>query len=549
MTIPVPLSVRVKTPRMDRHITRDLVDLSFRTVVPGGFASARFSLHRPLNLEPEDIRQLAQVYIYDGGGQVVWEGRLEDPGRSAGNNGQVWEVSALGPSTHARDRTAPLIYVDTRLSELVPAIGSGSAHSVGTKESSHNDDGALAISVGRGNVAASGSFGAATYNAIYAAGQDLALVSVSCVGGFSGGDTKVELRTCEDFGATTTVVSTNISTVPDSLSGSLGGAFGTAFTAGHNRFLLVVARPGFTITVPDENYFAEFYSLTTLGTRLNADGTAVTSYPGVIIDASDVVKDLLGRLLPQYDGANASIPAVVAVIDHMVYPDGATPEKVLADIMAIAPTYLWEALESNSAGKHRFNFRAWPTNVRYEADLTDGYSSTGAAGDLYNAVVVRWRDTLGRIQTVRRTQTVEAFVAAGYTREAFIDLGDEVASLDGAETAGDQFLGEHATSPVAGRLTIARRIFDADAGRWVDPWEIRPGYLIRVRGLEPKVSALSATARDGSTTFKIVATDYSVSEAAVQLELDSSPPSIARLLGDIISIRPPGPWRNPIRRR
>lgn len=535
MSIPIPLTVRLVTSRQDRHITRDLIDLSFRTVAPGGYALARCALHRPVALDPDEITLFGRVYIYDArNGAVIWEGRLEDPGRSAGTNGEVFEISALGPSAHTRDRTVPLIYVDTRLSELATSQSSGRAYDVGTRESLNVTTGALGLSARQGSVVSTLSLAAAVYDAVYDAGQDLARVSLDWDGGFSSSNTQVELRTTEDLGGTTTVLSVDVSTTGGTLAASLGG--GTAITAGHNRFLLTLRRSGATSTVADDNYWAEFYNMAVLGTRFAADGTAITSgYNSNTILASDVVKDLLGRLLTAYDGANASITATSYAIEQLAYPDGVTAEKVLADLMELDQGYLWEALESNSAGRHRFVWRAWPTNVRYEADVVDGYSSVGSGADLYNAVRVRYRDSTGRIRNVRRTQTVAVLDATtpSLVREAFIDLGDEVSTLANAERAGDQFLAEHLYAANAGRLAIARPILDITAGRMVQPWEIRPGYLIRVRGLSPKAAALNATGRDGATTFRIAAVDYSVSDAAAQLELDSPAPSVARQIADL----------------
>ena len=543
--IPIPLSVRLKTSRIDRHITDDLADLSFRTVAPGGFASARFSLHRPLNLESDELRQFGRVYIYDGSKQVVWEGRLEDPGPSAGNNGGVFEISALGPSTHTRDRTAPVVYVESRVSEFVTADGSGSAYQIGTREASNVTEGGLQISASQGSVASTTSLGAAVYNGIYAAGQDLHRIYLNWDGGFTSANTSVELRTAEDFGSTTTVTTTTITTAGGTFDAQLGS--GTAITANHNRVFLVLRRNGATVTVADDLYWAQFYDLRLFGTRYNADGTAITTATSSIwILGHEVVQDVLGRLLPEYDGANAAITSTTHAFEQLAYTEGATPEKILADVLAVEPDFLWEALESNSAGKYRFSFRQWPSDVRYEADVVDGYSSTGSGGDLYNSVLVAYVDSQGQTRTYRGTSTVAILDEAGKTREGYIHLGDQASNLANATAAATAFLDEHAYAPASGRLTIARPIMDHDLSRMVQPWEIRPGYLIRIRDLNSQVGALTATARDGATTFRIISVDYNTSDGSAQLELDSPAPSTARLLANAV-VTLPRP--SPIRRR
>jgi hypothetical protein len=42
----------------------------------------------------------------------------------------------------------------------------------------------------------------------------------------------------------------------------------------------------------------------------------------------------------------------------------------------------------------------------------------------------------------------------------------------------------------------------------VMPWDILPGNLIRVRGLQPRLDSLKATTRDGVSVSKIVSMEY-----------------------------------------
>ena len=56
---------------------------------------------------------------------------------------------------------------------------------------------------------------------------------------------------------------------------------------------------------------------------------------------------------------------------------------------------IWEVLESNRAGLHRFRLRRWPTDVRYEADTLDGYTSPGGEVDLANSLRVYWTTLAG----------------------------------------------------------------------------------------------------------------------------------------------------------
>jgi hypothetical protein len=200
----------------------------------------------------------------------------------------------------------------------------------------------------------------------------------------------------------------------------------------------------------------------------------------------------------------------------------------------------WRVWERNAAGKYRFEWVRVPGAVRYEADVTDGYSSQGSADGLYNAVTVRWRDGAGRTRTTTRTSTVPQLDAAQLTRQGWIDLGDDVGSDAAAARAGDQWLAERQDPPNAGQLRIARPIVDLQTGRMVQPWEIRPG-LIRVRGILPRADALNATTRDGVAVMRIVASEYRASDGAAVLELDSYAPTTPRLIAQLIRTIPR--WR------
>jgi hypothetical protein len=67
----------------------------------------------------------------------------------------------------------------------------------------------------------------------------------------------------------------------------------------------------------------------------------------------------------------------------------------------------------------------------------------------------------------------------------------------------------------------------------VQPWEIHPGTLIRVRGVLPRVDSLNLSDRDGATIFRVVSVEYSIADAAATLELDSYSRTVARALAKL----------------
>lgn len=534
MTLPIPLTVQLSTGRTNMHIERDLRSLNFRSVAPGGFASAQFSLDRPLSQSPDEIAYYGDVYIYDArNGNCVWCGRLEDPGRGVGADGQVWDLAAVGPSAHVQDRTRQYIVIDSSLNNWERDTGTrrGSKTEIETVDDDDETTG-LTSTFPDGMTVVTGDFIRWIYLPIRRAGQTLGRLAASVVNNATSSSWQNRLTTRLD-GTYNTVHEVDWSTTPQGLSASFGSAT-RPIGAGQNRAFIIVRRSGANVNAGDDR-FGNFTNVVVRSVLLNADGTTATGiYGNNYVFAHYVVRDLLGRFLTAYDGANAVIDETSTYqIDQAAWPDGVTPGKVLDDLMVLEPTKYWAAWETNSDGKHRFEWRTWPTTVRYEADVVDGFDSPGSAQGLFNAVTIRWRGAKRAIRTRNLTQTVDVLDDAGLIREEMIDLGGDIGSATNAFQAGEQFLAERQTPPNAGTLTVQRPIYDHDRGMMVQPWEIRPGHLVRVRGVMPHTDSLNASGRDGVTTFRVVAVDYDTGSAAATLELDSHPYTVAHALANL----------------
>jgi hypothetical protein len=537
MSLTIPLAVRVKTATADKHITRDLRDLAFRSAAPGGFASATFALNRPLATQPDEINYYGTVYIYDTrNGRTVWEGRLEDPGRTA-SDGEVWSVTAVGPSAQAQDRTVPLIYIDQSMSDgwrrfdnATPGATLGVSDDPGTTNTP-----AIVAQFPNGQPLVTDSRAVWVYDRIYDAGQKLARVDYTWDAGRTSGSLAVEAIARTDYSAGDVARTQTFNTAG---GGSSAKVVVTDWSNARNTLELRIRWTGGATAVADDVTWASMRNIFILAMRYAKGGTELTSgYSTNSVLASDVVADLLGRLLTGFDGANASVATTSYAITSLTYPDGVTPAQVLDDLMLLEPAYYWAAWESTSAG-NRFEWKAWPTTVRYEADVMDGFDSPGSAANLFNTVRVTYVNPNGQVKTIQRTQTVQALTDAGLTREGFLDLRSTgISNVTNANRAGDQWLAQRATPPNAGTLQIARPILDRTDGKMAMPWEILPGELIRVRGVKPSIDSLNATDRDGVTVFRIVAVDFRAADAAATLELDSYPLTTSRALATLAKRR------------
>ncbi|HEY9416615.1 MAG TPA: hypothetical protein VIQ30_17805, partial [Pseudonocardia sp.] len=493
MSLPIPLAVRLSTSRGDRHVTADARDLSFRWTDPGGYASCTVPLDRPLTLQPDEIAYYSQLTVYDArSGAVVWDGRQEDPGRSAGRDGQVWELAGVGGQAHTRDRSFPIIYADRSIessawapADIQPGMAKGGA-SVGSSDSTDARVASLRLAWDSGLTVKTNDRVAVQYVRLRDTGQWVARVGADHREGVASTQLQVQYvnRHAPFAGSDTVLESDNWTTGTTALLQQIGVGSMDKHAAAELRVINPGAGAG-----SGDNYWSEFSNMYVVGSRMLRGGSEKLSGYSATVLASDVVEDLLGRVLTQFDGVNATIATTSLGIDQLAYPDGVTPDRILADLLALEAGFTWRVWERNSAGKFRFEWVALPAQVRYEADVIDGYDSQGSGDGLYNQVTVRWRDSSGKYRTLVRTSTVPTLDVVGLVRQGQLDLGDEVGSQAAAQAAGDRWLAERQYAANGGQLKIARPILDLASGRMVQPWEIRPG-LIRVRGVLPRPDAL-----------------------------------------------------------
>lgn len=507
----LPLAVRIG----DRHITREVSGLAFRKEAFGGLRSISLRLARPLDRFDPNLAALSKCYIYDGrSAETVAEGRLSDFGRSAGTDGQQWDLVAFGPAQHATDVTFPYVLVHNstdfkRHSDSTKNATTGSDERADTSPS-------LLISAEEGKTVTTSWVGKMVSRLMRNAGMELGRVSCEIDAGVTDADYVLQLVVND--GSDTVVDSAGANTTQTTLEDTIAGSI----PAGADAVSIRVVRNS-TGTTGAENQWFEFWNINQRALLIDKDGTdRVTGYGNDYILAADVVKDLLGRHLAQFDGANATVSTSGTYqIDQLSYPDGVTAEQVLNDLAILEPAYVWYAKEDITGAGYQFFYEALPTSVRYEVTLDDGGTFPVSTQELFNEVTVRWTDKDGRPRTNVRTLACAALDDAGITRSTVIDLGDEIGSTAAANRAGDNFLAEHNVPKNAGTLNVSRPIRDLTLGRMVAPFEIEPRELIRVRGVESNPDALNADSNDGQTVFRIWATTYTSDSNTAALELDT----------------------------
>lgn len=536
----LPLTVVLTTRTTQRHITPEVRSVSFTWEDPGGYRTARVALDRPLAMRPEEIAHYGELTVFDSRtGRVVWDGLLEDPSPTADQSGEVWELVAVGGEAHTRDTHTPVVYVDRDLTRWTPvevtACPAGQ-RSVGEDETVFPGESSLLQLIPNGTpVKTNTSFVSSRYLPISHAGQKLGRIDYRWDSGRTHTDLRV--RTYVRTAASWTSTATNVHNFAADTAG--GGpspkVVGSDFPTTRDTPEVRVQWIGAATTVGDDVTWGAWADLVVLGSRYHKDGSELLSgadYPENSVLSSEVVSDLLGRSLPMFDGANATVTPTTYAIQQLAYPDSVTPHRVLTDLMQIDAGFTWRVWERGPTGLYRFEWVPVPAAVRYEVDIRDGFYSVSSASGLFNRVRVRYRDSAGAIHTVLRTSDSPALDDAGMVRTGFLDLGDEIGTETDANRAGDQWLTDRAHAQNAGQITITRPVLDLETGMTVQPWEICPG-LVRVRGVAPSVDALNASARDGSTVFRIRAARFDTDSASAILDLDSYAQSSARFLADL----------------
>jgi hypothetical protein len=521
----VPLSVRLVGNGVDVHIEQEIRDLSFRSTAVGGYASASFALDRPIRQDAPELAVMNKMYVYDArSAEIVWQGNLEDPARSAGSDGLVWAVNAIGPAGRAQDIPARPVYVDRRANVWINDAVSATYIQVGQQGDTFP---VWQFNVPRGTVWINGAGVRLTYKDVVNAGMEIARLQATWSVGFTDANCLLGLRA---WPSGTIVVTATANGASATLSMSLGG--GTAVPAGTTYVNLQMHRITSNLTVADDVHYVQWTDIVVRGKLLDKTGTAITTgYTLNTILASEVVADVLGRMLPMYDQALASIATTSYAIDQLVYTDGATAAEIFDDLMTLEPAYKWAVWSDTVNGKPGFVWDAWPTTVRYEADVSAGFSSPQSSAELFDSVLVKWVDAQGFAKETIVTGTVTAL--QGVPRRGLLDLGSAAGSAANATQAGTQFLADHSTATNAGTLVVAGRITDLVSGRMLYPWQIRPGYLIRVNGVNARPDSLNATNSNGVTTFRVASTDFSASNGSATLELDSYTPSLARSIAKL----------------
>lgn len=534
------LSVRLSGAFGERNITSEVAALSFRSEGNGGFKSASFQLARPIHQQAPELAALNKVYVYDSRSprQIAWQGYLEDPGRAAESRGLLWTVNAVGPSARLKDRASPIVYVDKRLNqwrrgELVAADGPDT--SLALKTTMGTFEGIFfpgwMLQMNNGSSMGIGDAGAIVYELLKQSGQHIGSFIFNFMAG--NGDANWQIASGATGGGSG--FTTHMDEAFSTSSAAWQLLITTDYAVDRNMIWVFVKRINASVNVVDDTTYSFVHKFHVLGTRYNKSGTELTAASnygnGTHVLASQVVEDILGRWMPTYDRVNANIATTTFQITQLAYSDPVRPAQILEDLSELEPDFRWAVWGDTQNGTNEFEYVRWDSGDVFEYDPYDGFSSPESSSDMYSDVMIRYDDGTGFTQTFTSTQTVPAL--QGLRRFGVVDLGgDRGVSAENTAQAAAAFLAEHNTPSSSGTLTVARPVLNVTKGLMVDPWMIRPGTLLRLRGVQARPDYLNAIDHNGVTLFRVVATEFSSSSGVATLELEGYSPTLARQLSE-----------------
>lgn len=482
-----------------RLVTKHVSGLSFTRSAPGGYTLASFTLDLPRSAF-DDLGAADRLYLTcPRTGAMLWEGWLENPGPRDGLDGQAWKVSAVGNAVLASDVSAPMLYADRDLAqwriEGDLTVPQGAQAGQSPDPTGATGEGVLAI-FPMGMEVKTTHEARAGYARAREMGVQVLAIRFVVKSATTSNDYQAFLGWRGGSSGSVDVGTTGIMPTPVTVTRVSGAGAGNPASP-IDLFTLGIRREGPDVaSVPNNQAWSFFSDISVIGRRLRKDGTPTTNAdlaPGTGaqgVYAHEVAADVVARLLPMVGATVAYIEAPMdlsqsTLIDQLVYDQGVTAQQVLEDLMVFEPDWLYEVLSTVGSSGVRFLWRPWPTEARYELRMTtDSVDLPGGGDEVCNRIKVVWTDARGVERTTIVTADMPALTAAGRTRDAdSITLREGTGSASNALRAGQAALAAINAQNVAGTATVGRRLVDRQTGHTVEPHEIEPGSIARIREL------------------------------------------------------------------
>lgn len=513
-------------------------DLQFGSTAPGGFEALTCTIDWPDGWPPPDglaTASIAQV-VDRRNGEVIWHGHVVDPGYTRTGTGASHHIAAQGFSTVLDTQAGALAYVDRDLGSWLYAkdYPAGSAQMVDDLSlPQHPSDWVdQTTSVIQQDISKGSALDASTpthatmqylpakYGATH---QDIICIlgTFDCT---NSADFRIKVRVVTQAGT--------VDTVMDRAYTSLSKDF--RLFEGDGTWDITNARVaqlrweygGASDAAASRDYFVRWGNLAVVFRRNNRAGDPVTD-PSTSVKCSDLVDDVIGRMLADDLLISADIAAPDTLVEHAVWWEGITARGVFDFVARLEPDFYWAVWEPQViGGKARFEYVTWRTYPRYVIPPDSAtINLVGGADDLADVALVSYQTSNGVPASTVVRASVPELTAAGVSRTLMVDLtGEGTLSAASAAAKGLHALRTANLQRSSGSATVFGPVLDMRTGRMVEPWEIRAGWNVVLGGGQLRADgglAYSTTgSRDGRSTFRATAVTYSASSQTAEITLD-----------------------------
>lgn len=491
----------------------------------GGFKEGSVRLYEPLKSTNPLLAPLTKLRIDDSRtGRVAFEGYLDLPGKQRGDEGDVWDLGAVGPKARLEDIQRAYVGIDTSFegwklrNRTKGAMTAGQSGDPGDEEVD-----ALVITWPDGMAIGAGDpdTGPRTtmaYDLLQHTGQFVGGVSFTHREGRNDSNVKTELDvSAAGVGGSFEVARSRVwNQALDTIAASAGAEFDVGEEGRNLAFLRVIRVSGIATNVAADTWWSATRNIRVSSLRRGQDAGWIygdTLYDDDFLLAHDVIVDGLLWFCAQFTGVADQYTSPIDIehafiddsfthqIDQLIYTTPTSMGQMLEDLALFEPDMAWEVLESGQDG-HRFALRRVLTGEtlegsnesgpRYHATSDDGWDEPGGEDELRNAVTVAWTGRDGKKESKTYSASDDFGIEVpeldqwGIVREGeTIELGDDLGSEANADRIAEKYL-EQASRPIAsGTLTISRqKVHDAWNGRDVEVSEIEPGYPLLVTDLD-----------------------------------------------------------------
>lgn len=551
-----------------------------------GFEALAAAIRRQLISAFQFYDQPGLIYVgvFDGG-QILWEGRLEDPSVFAGDQGSGLQVQALGAWRALTDDRYTAFWSTTSVAEFRPVLTTEIATSQPDRFAFDSQN-RLSIAPQKG--ATFGTTGAAkqAYYAYLASDKDtrsivgaqfawsLAVPAINWRGGLIAQNADFTtnsvpwLFTSAGAGTTTRAAHVTFTGVPIVsffldlnaadivLAGETGSAFlhitrlrlvgstaneiSTTLTANRAAGTNVTATVGSTtgmyvgqeLCMNSTNNPSEIVTVLSIGSSTQFNATFVGNYvttntvQGFRVLGDEIAKDIVS-VISTLNSAQLSSSTVLIQSPGLDLTDEVYEDAVPADVL----THLVEL------GDNQTPPRQWETGV-YEGrvlhfrprgdaarawyvDATD-LGIARSLEDVSNSVYAVYQDAKGRLLRTAANTDSASVARYGLTRRS--NIGADTTSSTQVAVQRDAQLTDH-KDPLPRATVTFDAVYDASGARW-PLYLVRSGDTITIRNLPPSVS----TTIDRVRTFRISHTVYTLTTRSLEIELEVPPPRLATLL-------------------